>query len=267
MMRVVTGVIGVTLLLGLLIWGETTGAHVLAAVLTVGMLIEFGRIVFHLPDRNEKTAVLILTGLGLHAWAYFSADIGLQAVSTAFVALFVYYLFSARRYGGSTLLTHVQELAFAFFGFVYLALLPIFLPLLSEFGLHWVILFLVIVWVSDTGAYFVGRRFGRHKLYALVSPKKSIEGAAGGLALSALAAWTYSRYADFGVQPLAIVGLAVAVNLVSQIGDLCESLLKRAFDRKDSGSILPGHGGFLDRFDSVVLALPVMVAGLKFLGL
>ncbi|MFT4045451.1 MAG: phosphatidate cytidylyltransferase [Solimonas sp.] len=129
---------------------------------------------------------------------------------------------------------------------------------------------LFLVFAVDTGAYFAGRRFGRRKLAPAISPGKTIEGALGGLALCAVWALVAGSRV-FGLHDAgsiaALVGVSLVVAVVSIIGDLTESMLKRSVGLKDSGHILPGHGGILDRVDSVVAAVPVMVLGLRLGGL
>jgi phosphatidate cytidylyltransferase len=125
-------------------------------------------------------------------------------------------------------------------------------------GRHWLMFGLMVNWIGDTGAYYIGRRFGRHKLAPLASPKKSWEGAAA----SAIAAVIFGAV----YLPLAIVGAPVWVaaifaligNIAGQCGDLAESAIKRAAGVKDSGALLPGHGGLLDRLDSTMFTLPVL---------
>lgn len=114
------------------------------------------------------------------------------------------------------------------------------------------------VWFSDSGAYFVGRAFGRHKLAAQLSPNKTMEGAVGGIVLAVLALLIANVFIKALPGPTATVLFAVAIAVVGILGDLFESLLKRTFGVKDSGNILPGHGGILDRFDSLMLVLPVV---------
>ena len=137
---------------------------------------------------------------------------------------------------------------------------PLYVGLLATIGrLHmrdngggWVVLTMTLAWFGDTGGYFAGRAFGKHKLYEKVSPKKTIEGSFGGLAGSVLGALV-AHY--WYLQALPLVGgiaLALVAGALGQAGDLCESLIKRSAGVKDSGFIVPGHGGLLDRVDALV---------------
>lgn len=125
---------------------------------------------------------------------------------------------------------------------------------------------LVVLWLvflviaADIGAYFVGRQFGRHKLAPRVSPGKTWEGALGGLCAVALVSWVGALH--FGLPALLCVACGCAVGIFSVVGDLTESMFKRSAGLKDSGTILPGHGGMLDRIDSVTAAAPLYALGL-----
>jgi len=134
---------------------------------------------------------------------------------------------------------------------------------LREQSPHWLMYGLVLNWVGDMGAYYVGRRFGRHKMAPAVSPNKSWEGAAASLVTSILVAGGYLLWAVPGIPVWHVVLLTAAANAAGQLGDLAESAMKRGAGVKDSGAILPGHGGFLDRVDSTLFALPVIYAYLK----
>ena len=120
----------------------------------------------------------------------------------------------------------------------------------------------LLTWSSDTGAYFVGRLFGRNKLMPSVSPAKTVEGALGGVMLSVVICWLFVRMllvpqGQLGLSPLGIVSFGIAIAVAAQLGDLFESMLKREARVKDSSGLLPGHGGFLDRIDSLLFVLPV----------
>lgn len=120
---------------------------------------------------------------------------------------------------------------------------------------------LLLTWTSDTFAYFVGRRFGKHKLIPRVSPGKTVEGAVGAVVGSVLVGIGYSMllasFASYRTTPLEGALLGLLVSVVAQVGDLAESLFKRDAGVKDSGTLLPGHGGALDRFDSLLFTLPI----------
>jgi phosphatidate cytidylyltransferase len=128
------------------------------------------------------------------------------------------------------------------------------------------LLFLITVWAGDTGAYSLGSRYGKRKLYPVISPKKTVEGAIGGIGSGFVIALIYKLLLFRSLSWGGAIFIPVLIGAVSQVGDLCESFFKRAFDRKDSGSILPGHGGFLDRFDGVVFSLPIMYGCMRIFG-
>jgi phosphatidate cytidylyltransferase len=124
-------------------------------------------------------------------------------------------------------------------------------------GRYLVLVAVVGPWISDSGAYFTGRFFGRHELFPALSPKKTYEGAIGGL-LVTVTAVGYFAYEFLDVSIIEAVLLGVAVSAFSQAGDLFESALKRILDLKDLGHILPGHGGILDRIDSLLFTTPAV---------
>jgi phosphatidate cytidylyltransferase len=134
-------------------------------------------------------------------------------------------------------------------------------------GHRWLFVALAIVWAADTGAYFAGRHYGKRKLAPRISPNKTVEGVLGGLACGLLVALVFAPFAGATLAQLPLVGLVALVAVgFSVVGDLFESLLKRHVGAKDSGDLIPGHGGVLDRIDGVVAALPVFALGKAWLG-
>lgn len=161
----------------------------------------------------------------------------------------------ALRYPNVTL----DKVAYSFFALIYPVFMFTYLDSLRGLpdGVYWCYFVFALVWLTDTGAFFVGITFGKHKLAPKVSPNKSVEGAIGGLVMAlvcGLAFWFITKtYSLPG-----ILVLSLLTSIASQIGDLFESALKRTAGVKDSGKLIPGHGGILDRFDSFLFALPLV---------
>lgn len=128
-----------------------------------------------------------------------------------------------------------------------------------EAGLIFILYALLIVWMTDTGAYLSGRAFGKRKLWPQISPNKTVEGFIGGILSSVLLAVVFSVFGLISnPNIILLIIFTMVLSVAGQLGDLVESALKRHFDVKDSGSLLPGHGGVLDRFDSFIFVLPLM---------
>ncbi|MDH5382281.1 MAG: phosphatidate cytidylyltransferase [Cyclobacteriaceae bacterium] len=157
------------------------------------------------------------------------------------------------------------NIAITFLGILYVAL-PISLFNLAAFHLgrgtysyEIIIGIMVILWASDSGAYFAGIKFGKRKLFERISPKKSWEGSIGGAITAIAAGFCLSHYFHV-LTPVQWLVVSIIIIISGTYGDLVESLFKRSIAIKDSGSIIPGHGGFLDRFDSLLLSMPFIVA-------
>jgi phosphatidate cytidylyltransferase len=151
------------------------------------------------------------------------------------------------------------------FGSLYLGL-PVAALAETQRRSPWLVFLLwAIVWLGDSAAFYVGTRFGRRRLAAVVSPKKSWEGAIAALVTSALAAGAYGLWRG-GAVDVPLITLALATSVAAQLGDLVESVIKRGAGVKDSGMLLPGHGGFLDRLDALTFAAPVWWLALELTG-
>ena len=137
------------------------------------------------------------------------------------------------------------------------------LELHTYYSPHWLMYAMLLNWAGDSGAFYVGRSFGKHRMAPRVSPKKSWEGAAASVVTSALVGGAYLVRFVPGTTVATAIGLTMAANAAGQLGDLAESAIKRGASVKDSGGILPGHGGFLDRVDSTLFTLPVIYLWLK----
>ncbi len=245
--RVSTAVVYGAAVLGALWWG------VLPTGILFGVMAGFAAAEFYAMERREKRLPNELFGVIAAALMPVAAALwglpGLLGVVTALIAASLVW---------HTLFVHVQtaDTAETVFGAVYTGFLLAYLVLIRDFnqgGLALSVLVVLSVWLNDVGAYFIGSLTGRHKMAPHISPKKSWEGFVAG-AVACTAVWALAPLVP-GLElswPLALVtGVAVAVSSV--VGDLAESRMKREAGVKDSGNSLPGHGGFLDRLDSLIL--------------
>jgi phosphatidate cytidylyltransferase len=154
-----------------------------------------------------------------------------------------------------------ENVALTFLGPIYIALPFGLLNFLYLPGHHYIFILLlgyfVILWINDTFAYLFGSAFGKHRLFERISPKKSWEGSIGGGSVSIIAAWLIASF-DNSLPLIHWVAIAVIIVISGTLGDLVESMLKRSLNCKDSGTLLPGHGGILDRFDAVLISAPLI---------
>ncbi|HKW66359.1 MAG TPA: phosphatidate cytidylyltransferase [Terriglobales bacterium] len=219
-------------------------------------------------------ALNTMTGKPLIATSSFIVAMGFSAA----LAPFVFLVIAMARSDFRTALPAAAASAFAF-GYVALPLGFLVQVRQQWAGAILLVYVLLVVWAGDTTAYFVGRAFGRHLMTPRVSPKKTWEGAVGSMAGSLVVGWAFlvnaqpissallqahliqRRDGYFALQPWSLVTiliLSAAINVAAQLGDLVESLIKRGAGVKDSGALLPGHGGMLDRIDALLLAAPVI---------
>ena len=185
-----------------------------------------------------------------HSWLF----LGIAITVTVWGA----FLFNCFRPREISRASNVINATIACAGYVGLTILflALFKRDLNELGNAWLFTLMAMTWGSDTGAYFTGRAFGKHKLAPILSPKKSIEGAIGGFATALIAAFIARAIAFPHLAIWQIILLAVVANFLAQMGDLAESLLKRSYGVKDSGNTIPGHGGVLDRVDALIFSAP-----------
>ncbi|WP_347159992.1 phosphatidate cytidylyltransferase [Pontibacter chitinilyticus] len=159
-----------------------------------------------------------------------------------------------------------QNIAFTLLGVIYVAgpfsLLHLLGYLQGAYSWQPILGLMLLIWASDTGAYIFGKNFGKHKLFPRISPGKTWEGWAGGTLLAVLVGYVLSFFFR-DLELYQWVGVSLLVAIFGVLGDLVESMLKRGLGVKDSGTLLPGHGGILDRFDSLLMAIPFIVAFLK----
>ena len=259
--RLLSGIVVAALML-LCAW--LGGVYLLALLMGVSVvgLYEFYHAVGLLPDGKY---IDLLTGIGYVGTVAYYLSIGIT--QSLFAMLFIIvlllvvfmgvYVFTFPKYNASAIVS-------AFFGFFYVGVMLgfVYLTRALDQGIFIVWLIFFSSWFCDVFAYFTGMLLGRHKLAPVLSPKKSVEGAIGGIVFPAIFGAIYgyciNRYAIPGF-PIAAIAVLTAIGAaVSQVGDLSASAIKRNHDIKDYGNIIPGHGGILDRFDSVIFTAPMI---------
>jgi phosphatidate cytidylyltransferase len=253
--RVIVGILGIGLFAGLITLGFF-GYLILFGLILCFSLIEFyGLSPFGMPKGLKETGA---AGGLILAWSLLEgiSDFNFQG----FFLFTVLWIFILIRMVLEQWENPFEKLGWLAMGWLYLVpgwVCMGFLAIGKFQDLRLVVLGLfALLWAADSGAYFVGRKWGKTKLFEKVSPKKSWEGLAGGLLLSMLTAYGFWNWA--GHYPLSLwLILAASTTIFGTLGDLAESTLKRSLDLKDSGKLLPGHGGILDRFDGFFLAAPV----------
>ncbi|HEY3368560.1 MAG TPA: phosphatidate cytidylyltransferase [Symbiobacteriaceae bacterium] len=255
--RILTSLVGIPLFLGLLYVGSWPLFALVAGMGLIGFH-EYARM-WQAKGVNLLQTAGSLAVVAILVWAALAPQnaLSLGAVLAGTVMLvLIWLIFQYERYNVLDALVTVA-------GVIYAGWLVSHLLLLRNFGgggggwntgLKWLLLAFFSTWVADSGAYFAGRLFGRKKLAPKISPNKSVEGAVGGSLLTMLVGWLWAPVV--GIAPWQGAAISLGASIISVLGDLAESALKRYTGVKDSGNLLPGHGGVLDRFDSSLFVLP-----------
>ncbi len=256
--RSLTAVFFVIVMVGSALLGQYVFA-VLLFIITILSLNEFIGIV---SDNNVSPALWPTLIAGGITYVAFAANaMGLMPVESLFAVIpFIFSIFITELWRKKA--KPFTNIAMSLAGIIYVSLpfgllMYFFDPVIVSGPLHYgvVLGFLFILWLNDTGAYFVGSLMGKHKLFERISPGKTWEGSAGGALFALLTAWGLSNvFTQLDVVQWLILSIIIVVS--GTLGDLVESMLKRSLGIKDSGSLLPGHGGLLDRFDAVLLSAP-----------
>lgn len=271
--RAITGTIFVAVLIGCILGGPLSFG-ILFALISALAVNEFCNLVNSVEEVQVNKRICILGGIFLFlCFFYFGITPSQTGIFIPYLALLIYVMVSELYLKKKNPL---NNWAYAMLSQVYIALPFSMLNILafhsdetagiSQYNAVLPLSIFIFNWVNDTGAYCTGMLFGKHRLFERISPKKSWEGSIGGgvfCIITSLILGHFFTFMSMGVW----IGLALVVVLFGTWGDLTESLLKRHLGIKDSGNILPGHGGMLDRFDSAILAVPAAVVYLYVVSL
>ena len=253
--RWLTAAVAVPLLVLIVGFGPSWLVLILILLVTAGGLLELLDLLFSETTPWFRASVVGM-GLTLPVASHLKGALGLSGATMAvlFICLSLHLLLYTRNEAGA------QSLGKLVFAQLYIPFSLSHIVLLFQLpaGRCWIFLVFLVVFAGDTGAYYVGHRWGKHQLIPAISPGKTVEGAIGGLVSSLILTLVTGKVllssSELSLAFLFVLALFLA--LVSQVGDLMESMLKRVSQVKDSGRLLPGHGGLLDRLDSLVFAFP-----------
>lgn len=259
--RAISGSIYVSLFIFAILFDEKSyllliGAFGLICLWELSKLIQLKNIIPYL-----------LLPISIYYTSYYISENGILAILgiTLLCAIrLIFYLYDTKNKYPSNLLSKLDlTIRYIIFPFSFLALIPF---TFGSYQSDIIICILVFIWVNDSFAYLVGKNLGKHKLFESVSPKKTIEGFIGGWVFSLIAAFIISKYhTESNINLLDWVLLASIVSVFGTIGDLIESKFKRQVNAKDSGTLIPGHGGFLDRLDSLYFVAPFVYLYLNYI--
>ncbi|QQR80732.1 MAG: phosphatidate cytidylyltransferase [Deltaproteobacteria bacterium] len=253
--RVLTVLIAAPFLIASLLTSHTIAFKLVVIFCIAAGLWEFFSLI-QLP-KNEKLygMVLGLTHLLFILFCPHFLEKSLLEISGILILVLAYFCFCPGQIEGA-----IGRIASLFLGILYIGTFGGLIGLIRDWenGLFWMSFLMATVWMNDTTAYFTGRAFGKHKLAPKVSPGKSIEGFVGGMVGSWLGFFIFWFIFHQPIDVKHGLILATIIAIVGPIGDLSESLLKRSVGAKDSGTMIPGHGGMLDRIDALLFAAPIV---------
>jgi phosphatidate cytidylyltransferase len=258
--RIVAGAVFVSLLLGGILINEYT-YYIIFSLITVFSLFEF----YGLIEKSAKVPVVrtwnIVGGFFLFTGSFYYFTDGASVLAFVPYIIYLLVLFIGELYLKRQ--NPIQSLAYSILGQIYIAVpfsLTNYLVFIYEPGSYhyvYILALLIFIWVNDSFAYLTGMAFGKHRLFERISPKKSWEGFIGGMVVSIGSSLIFAHFFTNLSAP-AWLGFAAVTVVSGTWGDLFESLIKRTLGVKDSGNMIPGHGGILDRFDSTILAIPAV---------
>lgn len=253
--RVITAVIAAALFIPIVFYGGISFTVLVYFLAYVGLyeLIHMKKLpIFFIP--TILTVVLLSLILVPSSSAFLFDTMGLSKVELTFVIVMLLLTYTVLSKNTFTF----DDAAFLLFATLYIGMGFYYLHETRIDGLRYLFYTLFVIWATDSGAYFIGRAFGKRKLWPDISPNKTVEGAIGGIFCAVIVGLVYNGFQQVNEHVIYLIAVTVLVSIFGQIGDLVESAFKRHYGVKDSGYILPGHGGILDRLDSLLFVLPLL---------
>ncbi|WP_286231485.1 phosphatidate cytidylyltransferase [Neobacillus mesonae] len=250
--RIITAVVAAALFLPIVFYGGLPFLLLTYVMASVGLyeLIRMKKLNIFSPYGFLATLILwviLLPNEILADFYYSKMEISIVLI----LLLLTYTVITKNRFD-------FEDAAFSILSAIYVGIGFYFLLETRQAGLVYIFYSLFIIWATDSGAYFVGKVIGKKKLWPEISPNKTVEGSIGGIVCAVIVAILFGLFSEFDATIVTLIGMTIVLSIFGQIGDLVQSAYKRHFNVKDSGNILPGHGGILDRFDSLLFVLPLL---------
>ncbi len=261
--RIVTVLIGAPFVIAAILWPATAAFKIFCVGCLAVSLSEYFTIIHVSPAGRVFGVFLGVLHMGFIFFAPAAWNQPFFEATLIALLIFAYYCFSR----SEAMEGIAQRIALTLLGIFYIGSFGSFVGLTRDLphGVFWVFILLAMTWMNDTFAYFFGHKFGKRKLAPMISPGKTVEGFLGGFLGSACGFFLFWFIFRRPVAIFHVVPLTLLVGIVGPVGDLCESLIKRSFQVKDSGNFIPGHGGMLDRIDALLFTAPVVYGYLHFL--
>jgi phosphatidate cytidylyltransferase len=251
--RILTAIIAAAVFLPIVMYGGLPFILLTYLLATVGLyeLLKMKKIkLFSLPGLISLALLWIL----LLPDQTFLLDFNYTKVELAFLIVLLFLTYTVATKNRFTF----EDVAFSILGTIYVGLGFYYFIETRDAGITYIFYSLFMIWATDSGAYFIGKAMGKKKLWPEISPNKTVEGSIGGVICALIVAILFSFFTDIDASLLQLLVMTIVLSIFGQIGDLVESALKRHYNVKDSGNILPGHGGILDRFDSLLFVWPLL---------
>lgn len=254
--RILTAIVAAAVFIPFVVFGGIPFTILVYAIATIGLyeLLKMQSIKLLSVEGILSwllAAVLLLPNQLALRWLGTVGYTKLEAAFIIILLLLIYTVLVKNRFTFAHASFLVMSAFYVGMGFYYLTAT-------RDAGLVFIIYALVIVWTTDSGAYFIGRKLGKRKLWPDISPNKTVEGFVGGILSAVIFAVLFQLIQPVTTTFLLLISVTIVASIVGQLGDLVESALKRNYNVKDSGKLLPGHGGILDRFDSLLFVLPLL---------
>ncbi|WP_153720404.1 phosphatidate cytidylyltransferase [Sporosarcina cascadiensis] len=254
--RIITAIVALAFFIPMIWIGGLPFIITIFAISTIGLyeLLRMRKMSIFTAGGFLSWLLLLVILLPSKWTAQVESNLHLQKLEMIYILILLLLVYTVLVKNRSTF----EDVAFIAMSALYVGVGFYYLIETRLFGLEYIGYALLIIWSTDSGAYFVGRKIGKRKLWPEISPNKTIEGFIGGIICAVIFTLIYNIFFPIASSYTAFILITVVASIVGQMGDLVESALKRYYDVKDSGTLLPGHGGIMDRFDSLLFVLPLL---------